>query len=272
MKWWEAIVLGIVQGTTEWLPISSSGHLAISRALLGVGPDTFEDLMLHVGTLAVVLWIYRRRVAELIVSFVRWPVDARTSSWSATFDADRRVAVWLVVGSVPIALGGFLFADRIEAAFESLRAVGFALVATGVLLWTTRKLEGHRVTGEMHVRDALFIGLFQMFAVLPGVSRSGSTIAAGMHMGLDRKAAADFAFLLAIPALVGATLFKATDVETAAWGDLTMWLGVAVSTIVGYATLTWLIGFVKHRGLHPFAWYCWAVGLATLAWAYVGNP
>lgn len=269
MEWWEAVLLGLIQGTTEWLPISSSGHLQITRGLLGLEASTFYDLVLHVGTLFVVLWVYRMRVAEIAVALLTLPRDAAKTSWKQAASTPTRKLAWMVaLASVPIAIGGFVFEARIEAAFASLRTVGFSLLATGVLLWSTRRLDGSDGEQSIDARRSLWIGVFQMFALLPGVSRSGSTIAAGMHIGLDRKAAADFAFLLAIPALVGATLFKASDATNGAWSEPALWIGFAVSTIVGYATLTWLLGYVKDKGLHPFAWYCWAVGAAVLVWAW----
>ncbi len=266
MNWWEAVLLGLVQGITEWLPISSSGHLAITRYLLGLEASTFYDLILHVGTLGVVLWVFRQRVAAFALALLTLPKDARQVGWKQAAGSPVRKLAWMVaLASVPIAIGGFVFASRIEEAFAQLWVVGASLLFTGVILWSTRRLDGKLAEGDITPRRALWIGLWQMMALLPGISRSGSTIAAGMHAGLDRRTAADFGFLLAIPALVGATLFKALDADAAAWSDANLWIGFAASAVVGYATLRWLLEFIKARGLHPFAWYCWAAGLAVLA-------
>lgn len=266
LEWWEAVLLGFIQGTTEWLPISSSGHLALSRHALGLAPSTFYDLILHAGTLLVVLWVYRWRIVQILAALAATPADARQQGWKEALwgHPDRRLAWIVALGSVPIGVVGFLLEAQVEAAFASLRTVGLSLLATGVLLWSTRRLDPERITDSMGARDGLWVGVWQAFALLPGISRSGSTIAAGLHIGLSRRAAADFAFLLAIPALTGAMLFKATDAQ-AAWGDPMLWLGFAISTVVGYLTLTALIGFVTRRGLHPFAWYCWGVGGGALA-------
>lgn len=266
MKWWEAVVLGVIQGVTEWLPISSSGHLAIARAALDLAPSTFYDLILHVGTLAVVVWVYRMRISAIAVALWKTPRDVRHVGWKAGMwgDEDRRLAWLVAMASVPIGLAGYLFESWVEAAFASTRVVGFSLLATGTLLWSTRHLVGTRT--EVRVRDAWWVGSWQLFALLPGISRSGSTIAAGMHFGLGRRTAADFGFLLAIPALTGATLFKASGADATTWEEPTLWLGLAVSAVVGYLTLTRLIEFVTRRGLHPFAPYCWVLGLVVLLW------
>jgi undecaprenyl-diphosphatase len=267
MEWWEAIILGIVQGVTEWLPVSSSGHLAISRHVLGLEASTFYDLILHVGTLLVVVWIFRNKIGRLIWQVLRLPSDAsKTSFTHALREPDRGMALFVVIGSIPIALGGFIFAAKVEAAFESLRLVAASLIMTGLLLWSTKKLDGQR--SDLVAKDAWFVGLFQMFALLPGVSRSGTTISAGLHMGLDRETAADFAFLLAIPALVGAVLFKGLSAEAGDWGSSTLWLGVLVSAVVGYATLSWLLAYVKERGVAGFAWYCWAIGAVAFGLSF----
>lgn len=270
MKWWEAVVLGIVQGTTEWLPISSSGHLAIAREALGLEASTFYDLMLHVGTLLVVMWVYRRRIAGIVVALVRTPRDVKLNGWKAGMwqEEDRRLAWLVALASIPIGLAGYFLEAWVEAAFTSLRVVGFSLLFTGTFLGSTRRLLPERSWRELGWRGALWIGAWQVLALLPGVSRSGTTIAAGMHVGLERRAAADFGFLLAIPALVGATLFKASDASEAAWAQPSLWVGLVVSGVVGYLTLTTLIGFVARRGLHPFAPYCWVVGVGVLGYAF----
>ncbi len=266
MNWWEAVLLGLVQGITEWLPISSSGHLAITRQLLGLEPSTFYDLILHIGTLIVVLWVFRLRVSAIALALLTLPKDAGRMGWKQAASTPTRRLAWMVaLASAPIAVGGFVFAARIEEAFASMRVVGVSLLFTGVILWSTRKLAGSLGESDITSRRALWIGVWQMMAVLPGISRSGSTIAAGMHAGLDRRTAADFGFLLAIPALVGATLFKALDADASAWMERELWIGFAASAVVGYATLRWLLAFIKARGLHPFAWYCWGVGAVVLA-------
>ncbi|MGB1586998.1 MAG: undecaprenyl-diphosphate phosphatase [Thermoplasmatota archaeon] len=248
LTYWEAILLGLIQGLTEWLPVSSSGHLQIGRAVLGLEADTWYDLLLHVGTLVVIVVVFWRRILQLV---------------GAAFgprSPEKRFAWGLVMGSVPIAVTGFLLADVVERAFEHLTAVGAALIFTAYFLHSTRDLDG---SPNLTPNRAWSIGLWQVLALLPGVSRSGATIAGGLHAGLDRETAADFGFLLAIPALVGATLFKATDAAGAAVTG-PMIVGILVSLATGYATLRWLRGFVGRRGVHAFAPYCLVLGLAVL--------
>lgn len=248
MNWWEALVLGFVQGLTEWLPVSSSGHLQITRALTGTAPSTWYDLLLHLGTLAVVVWVYRSRLVDL----------AR-----AAFDRDHlqhRFAWGLAVGSIPIAAAGFLAKDVLDAAFANLWLVGLALLFTAYMLASTKGLDGRSgVNGPR----AWQIGLWQALALLPGLSRSGAAIAGGLHSGLDRETATDFAFLLAIPALLGATLLKAFDAGAPAFSG-PMVAGLLASLVTGYATLQWLRGIVARHGIHRFAPYCVAAGVFAM--------
>lgn len=249
----EAVLLGFIQGLTEWLPVSSSGHLQVGRALLGLEADTWYDLLLHVGTLGVILLVYWRRILQLVAAAFGPASNEKRFAWG------------LVLGSVPIAVTGFLLADLVESAFEHLPAVGAALLFTAYFLHSTKGLEGKARIGP---RSAWSIGLWQVLALLPGVSRSGATIAGGLHAGLDRETAADFGFLLAVPALVGATLFKATDVaDPTLTGPMVV--GILVSLVTGYVTLQWLRGFVARRGIHAFAPYCLVLGAAVLGLSIV---
>lgn len=249
----EAALLGLIQGLTEWLPVSSSGHLQIGRALLGLEADTWYDLLLHVGTLAVIVAVYWRRIGQLVAAAFGPP------------SAEKRFAWGLVIASIPVALSGFLLADLIEAAFENLVTVGAALLFTAYMLSTTKGLDGKADVAPGRAWD---IGLWQALALLPGISRSGATIAGGLHAGLDRETAADFGFLLALPALVGATVFKAAGLGGDALAiTAPMALGIVISFAVGYTTLRWLRGFVGRHGVHSFAPYCFVLGLVVLALA-----
>ena len=255
LTWWQAALLGLIQGLTEWIPVSSSGHLQLGRALLGLEASTWYDLLLHVGTLAVVVWVYRRRILGLTVAAFGQASPERDFAWS------------LVLASVPIALAGYFGKDLVEAAFTDTAFVAAALLVTAYMLWTTKGLDGRAPLGAS---KAWTVGLWQALALLPGVSRSGATIAGGLHAGLDRQTAADFAFLLAIPALTGATLFKALDVGDEALAiDGPMALGILISLVTGYVTLQWLRGVVARRGVHAFAPYCLVVGVAALVLAVV---
>lgn len=265
----EALVLGLVQGVTEWLPVSSSGHLVLARSLLGVEPTVFLDLLLHVGTLAVILVYYRDTVLDVARAMPGGAAPlAGRAAWRDTWwgDERRRLALLVAAGSVPTAIVGLVFEDRILALFGSTLAVGVALVATGTWLFLARfAREG--APGLPTLGAALAIGLAQGVAVAPGVSRSGATIVAALLMGVHRHEAVRFSFLLSVPAILGATLFQAdaASLAAAAASPLAYGLGVLVAVLVGYASLALLEALVQRRAFSGFCWYCWALGAAVVA-------
>lgn len=259
MNFLEALLLGVVQGVTEFLPISSSGHLVITEALLGVTEGgLLVEVTLHAGTLCAVLIYFRSRIYWLL---------SRGMGSGDDGERARRYLLWLLIGTLPAALVGLLFEEGVARVFESPRVALIGLLVTGVILFTSRWApeRGRRADGM----PGLWMGLAQALAILPGVSRSGSTIAAGMWSGVDKSEAAEFSFLLSVPAIGGATLLHAIDLlegssagaEGLALGLVT---GFVVALISGYAAIAGLLEVLKRRGLVPFAWYCWAVGLAGL--------
>lgn len=264
----EAIVLGVVQGLTEWLPVSSSGHLVLVQQYLGYEATVFFDLLLHVGTLAVILVYYRETVLEVLRALARAPRahrDAGTFGSVWWDDPHRRLALLVVVGSVPTALIGFGFEEQFVALFDSTRAVGVALIATGAWLYLAR-FAPEPDPDRPRWLDAILVGLAQGTAIVPGVSRSGATIGAALQRRVEREHAVRFSFLLSVPAIAGATIFRADEAAlgqaSAAWPVYLA--GVAVSAIVGYAALALLVKIVQERGFTSFCWYCWALGTAVL--------
>ncbi len=260
----EAILLGLVQGLAEWLPVSSSGHLVLTQHLAGLGSQLFLDLLLHVGTLVVILVFYRDTVRDVLGSIASAPRAHRdTGSIGEVWweDPDRRLAVLIVIGSVPTVLIGVAFEGPFVALFESTLAVGIALIATGAWLFATRWAPEDDLA-SVGVTAALAIGTVQGLAIVPGVSRSGATIGAALLLGIHRAEAVRFSFLLSVPAILGATVFQA---DAAALGEAAgAWpaylAGVAVAVVVGYGAL-WLVErIVEQRVFHRFAWYCWALG------------
>ncbi len=252
--WLQAIILGIVQGLTEFLPVSSSGHLVLFQTWMGDGffaqdqPLLFV-LALHLGTLIPVLWFYRDSLREL------------------PSESGRRMAALVLVGTVPTGLVGVVFKDHFETLFSSPDRVAVALLATGALLFATRGRDGAGDDAALTVRTALIIGLVQGLAITPGISRSGSTIAVALFLGLNRELAARFSFLLSIPAILGAVVLETKDGLHVGDTDWTAvgW-GFAASAVVGYVALVLLVALVKRGGLHHFAWYLWPVGIAALVW------
>ncbi len=259
MTLWQGILLGLIQGLTEFLPVSSSGHLALTRSLtaLRIGDETFVfvAVTLHVATLCSVLVVYGRRLWQIVVGTVRGVV------------ADRRYAVLLIIGTIPGAVLGALFHERFEQAFGSLRFIGAAFIVTGLILWSTRwaKVRAEPLT----VGGALQIGLAQAVAILPGISRSGSTVTAALWRGLLPVEAAEFSFLLAVIIIAGSGVFEARHAVTdvASVGALPLAASFVVAFASGIWAIRFLVAMLRRGRFYAFAPYCVAVGLFTLAYA-----
>lgn len=269
LTWWEAIILAIIQGITEWLPISSSGHLILANELLGVEGSVGYILLLHGGTLAAVVWVYRARLAAMVWALATLPGDARSAGWHAAWASqdDRRLAWWVVLGTIPIVIAGFAFRSFVERSHEGMGTLWFDFLLTAVLLARASLVRGaNRPSRELRALDAIVIGCYQAIALLPAVSRSGSTLAGAVERRFAWADAADYAFLLSIPALAGAMVLEWRSFgELGEAGLLASVLGFTVSAVVGYATLRFLLAFLRKSRPWPFAVYCAAVGLALLA-------
>jgi len=270
MGWLEAILLGIVQGLTEFLPVSSSGHLVLFQSLFGMKePELFFDVSVHVGTLlAVCVFFFEdlRQIGSTLFSKATWRAGqaGRLRRWRQM--PEMRLLGLICVGSVPTVLLGLAFRPVAHVLFSSIRLVGIMLLITGLLLWFTRGLKrGGRNTVELTLWDGLCVGIMQGLAIFPGISRSGSTIAVGLFKGLDRETAARYSFLLSIPAIVGAMALELA--ETGLPGPPVLGstvLGTCTAGSVGYVALKALIGLVKRGKLHIFSFYCWPVGMVAL--------
>jgi len=268
IDWLEALVLGVVQGATEYLPVSSSGHLVIFQHLFGLTePALLFDIVLHVATLLVVLWFYRRDIADLMGQSLAAIGDlARGGAWSEvqTKYPGFRLAVLIVVGTIPTALIGVTFQDTFEALFGSLRTVGVMLWVTGLILLATRlATRSERGIGDMRWVDALLIGIVQGLAITPGISRSGSTIAVALLLGIQKETAARYSFLLSVPSIVGALLLKIGDAGGSVGLTATI-LGFAAALLTGYFCLAFLVRIVKKGKLAWFAPYCFLAGLLAV--------
>ena len=269
MEPFQAIVLGIAQGLTEFLPVSSSGHLVLLQHVFGLTePALVFDVAVHVGTLAAVLVFFRKDVAALIRAVSgfagRW-LGRRASLAELWQDPHLKLASLIVIGSIPTAIIGLLFHEVADRLFSSTRLVGMALLATAGLLLATRWSRQHnRTVTDFGALAALAIGTIQGVAIIPGLSRSGATIALGLLLGLNRDAAARFSFLLSIPAICGAALLAAKDLVGGHLPLDVVALGTAVSAVVGYSALWMLVLIVRRGRLHLFAPYCALVGLAAL--------
>jgi len=245
----EATILGIVQGFTEFLPISSSGHLVLGQAILGIEqPGNEFEILVHLGTLASVLVVFIDDIKSLLLSL--------TSKKTQTF------ILFILIGTLPAVAVGFGFKDLLESLFENVTAVGGALVFTGLVLYGSSF--ANRKDNDHTWMTAILIGCAQAVAIIPGISRSGMTISAALFLGLSPKEAARFSFLLAIPAISGAGLLTALDVSGGFQMSMTVALvGVISSFAVGVVALKWLLGWLEQGKFHYFGIYCLVVGLIT---------
>ena len=266
----QAMFLGLVQGLTEFLPVSSSGHLVIFQQYFGfTEPEIFFDVSVHVGTLLAVLIFFRKEIADILLSVCRWFRHLFTPG-PMFIDDPMKLALWIVIGSIPtgiIGLGLHKIADRI---FASLPVVGCSLIVTGLALALTLMV---RKPGKgMHhfpARTALLIGTVQGLAVLPGLSRSGATICAGLFLGIDRETAARYSFLLSVPAILGAELLSILDLSAGpVLLNPVVLIGMATAFVTGYGALALLVYIVKIGRLYLFAPYCLLLGIATLIFAF----
>lgn len=276
MKFIEAIVLGAVQGLTEFLPVSSSGHLVLFQNLFGLEePELLFDICLHVGTLSAVILVFHREIVEILKALFQIPRRMKTAGGFTRLcetDPPIRMALLIVAGSIPTAVIGLLFKEITDQLFGSTTVVGFMLLITGTVLWLTRTIRSDgRSIRRTTVKDALIIGFVQGLAILPGISRSGSTISTALFLGMDRKIAGRYSFLLSIPAIAGALALGLDTPELhTAIPVGTIIAGSMVSALVGWFALVLLLRVVDRGQLHRFAPYCWLVGLLTLLLSLAG--
>ena len=272
----EAIILGTIQGLTEFLPVSSSGHLVLFQNLFGMHePELLFDICLHIGTLAAVLIVFYREIFEILTALVQFPGRLKSAGGIRNLlagDKSIRMALLIVVGSIPTAIIGLVFKEITDQLFGSLAIVGCMLLITGTLLWLTRRIRSTgRPIERTTLKDALLIGIVQGLAILPGISRSGSTISVALFLNVDRKVAGRYSFLLSIPAIVGALVLSLDTPELHTTIPVaTIIIGSVISAIVGWLALMVLLRVVDRGQLHRFAPYCWVVGVITLAFAGIG--
>ena len=271
----EGILLGIVQGMTELLPVSSSAHLVFAQSLIRgfKQPGVLFDVVLHAGTTVAVALFFRREIGEILVALLPKayrrslsgrPDTALNDGWVRT---RRRFLLYLVTATAITGAIGFGFKDFIHELFESVVLAASMLLVTGVLLFLSDRVKNPvRTEAEMSLTDGIVIGVIQGLAVMPGISRSGSTITFGLFRGIEGETAARFSFLLSIPAIAGASILEARHAEAIPPGEMTVYVaGALAAAAVAYLTLKFLFSVVRKRNLRFFAYYCWIVGAAVLA-------
>ncbi|MEW6489512.1 MAG: undecaprenyl-diphosphate phosphatase [Thermodesulfobacteriota bacterium] len=257
MGWLESVLLGLVQGLTEFLPVSSSGHLVLAQSLIPgfEQPGVLFDALLHGGTLLAVLMYFRRDVQELLASLLPGGDPSR-----------RRLALLLVAATVPTGLIGVIFKDPLEALFHAPRSAAAMLLVTGALLWISEVLARPRMGLEgMGYGRALAVGTVQGLAIVPGISRSGSTIAVGTLLGIRGEDAARFSFLLSVPAILGALVLQLPHLEGVEAGRLGGYAGgVAAAFASGLWAIRFLLAAIRRGRFRWFAVYCWLLGAGYL--------
>lgn len=249
------ILLAIVQGLTEWLPVSSSGHLVIAQEWLGLELPLMFDIMLHVGTLCVIIVVFWKDMVKMVAAIGK--LDFRTE--------DGKLALFIAVGSIPTALIGFFLHDVFESFFHNLIAVGIAFVVTGLFLHVSERQKGER---KLSYLDSLLTGIAQGASISPGISRSGLTIATGLLRKVKKETAFKYSFLLSMPAIVGATIIESRGLIIGDLDFLALFIGVVTSFIVGYVSLRVLKKVVMNGKFHLFAYYCWIVGALVLLFRF----
>ena len=260
MEWWMAVLLGILQGITEWLPISSSGHLAIFQIYFEEEPPILFDIILHLGSLCVILYIMRDEVRQMLVIFPKFLANYQNYS---NLKGNERLIGMIIIASIPTAIIGFTFDSTIIGDFYTeMHLVGGCLVFTGLIVWFSKDYDGKKQIDDFPIKNALLIGFFQGLAILPGISRSGSTIAISKIMGMDPVRAARFSFLLFIPAIIGATILKIGDYDNtaSAVGEVPLILGFLSSAITSYFSINLLLQLIKKQQFHYFTPYCLILG------------
>ena len=263
----DSIILGIVEGLTEFLPVSSTGHLTITEKLLGLAVDdpavTAYTAVIQLGAIAATVFYFFKDIVRLIGAWSRGVRSAQERTHH-----DYQLAWAVIIGSIPVGVVGFLAKDLITGGLRSLWVVAGALILWSAVMWVAERrhsvIEGKgdlRGEGQVTMRDGLIIGVVQCFSLVPGVSRSGATISAGLINGLDRVTATRLSFFMAIPALTAAGLYELKDLHPNVVGVGQMVVGIVVAFVVAYASIAWLLRFVAHHSITTFVWYRVALGL-----------
>lgn len=270
-----AIFMGILQGLTEFLPVSSSGHLVLLQQILGLEAMGLGfNIILHIGTLIAVIIYYRDDLFLLLKEFVCLCKDILAKGKpDIRANEHRLLLVMLLIAILPTAAIGFIFNDLFESLFKTSYIIGYTLIITGIILWFSNYLPvGSKHAKDMTLKDALFVGLIQGAAITPGISRSGSTIFAGLAKGFTRDLATRFSFLLSVPAILAAVVLEGPEIigEVSAIGNLLpVASGLVASAVSGYLAIDMLINLVKKQKLQYFSYYCWIVGGLTIVYHWI---
>ncbi len=272
----QAVTLGIVQGLTEFLPVSSSGHLVLFQNIMGINMETniFFDVMVHIGTLISVLVVFYNDIALMVREFFLLAGDfVRGRKITREGNPHRNMLIMIIIATIPTAVIGIALNGVFEMLFSSVRVVSVTLIITGILLFVADRLEGtYKGARDIKTIDAVVVGLFQGIAITPGISRSGSTIFAGLLRGFNRELATKFSFILSIPAISGAALLEGKDfllMPSSGYGFGITLIGLAAAAVSGTFAIKFLVKLLMRGKLHYFSYYCWAVGTTAFVYSFI---
>ena len=264
----QAIIIGLVQGLTEFLPVSSSAHLIFTQQALGLsGVGLAFDVLLHVGTLVAVVAYFFSDIISMIKGFFLSLIDLKDGKFMEEVRRDpyKKLAWLTIIATIPVGIVGVLFNDLVESLFTGITVPAFFLLITGCLLYVSQRMNSGGIDlSNITLKEALIMGCGQALAVLPGLSRSGTTIAAGLFSGLDKEFAAKFSFILSIPAILGAGVFQLKDLSGGNVEIEACIAGFIVAVISGYLAISVLLKLIREKSLDIFAYYCWIVGAVIL--------
>lgn len=264
MSIFDSIILGIIQGLTEFFPISSSAHLVIVPNLLNIKTQTlFFDVFLHLGTLIAIFLFWFKRIKAIFIKTILFLLKGKIR---LPEEPDERIGILILIGSIPTGILGLLCKDLFETVFELVWVITICLFINSAILFLTRFTREKKEINNIRIRDALIIGLFQGIAILPGISRSGACISGALFMGLKRELAFEFAFLLSIPAILFAFILKLKDALDASEAIFSFpyILAFFLSFIVGFLALAFLSSIVRNGKIHLFSYYCFLLGIIML--------
>ena len=256
LSWWQGLLLGLVQGLTEFLPISSSGHLVLAERLVGYRPQgVFFEVVVHVATLFSVLVAYRVKLLALL----RGVLGGDREAW--------RYCLLLVLASIPAAAAGIVLREYFERTFHSMPALGWQFLITAGILWSTRYAIARATSTRVTVLHAIVIGIAQALAIVPAISRSGATVAAGLWSGLSAEAAAEFSFIMSIVVIAGSGVMEARHIPAgSAPFTLPLLIAFVAAMLSGIFAIRWLVTLLRHGRFHLFAPYCAVLGVLCLVW------
>lgn len=272
----DAIFLGILQGLTEFLPVSSSGHLVIAQHFMGISEGNLAlNVLLHLGTLVAIVIVYFKSVANMIVEFFSMIRDLFKERCLCVYKSKyRKYIILIIMASVPTAIIGLRFESMFEELFSSIQVVAVTLIITGILLVLGEKMGKNNTDPieKLSLKQGFLVGLFQSMAITPGISRSGSTIVGGLFNGLKKEEATEFSFLISIPAVLGAVVLKGKDIlslDSSGMEVTALGASFLASVIFGVLAIKLLVKLVRNGKLHYFSYYCWAVSAALLIHVFV---